>query len=168
MRESIMTTSQPEIQLIANVVATNPSGEVLFVKYDLEDERWWLPGGDLEPYEHPDDRAGYRVQGGDLIGTELVEDVATHRLDVLRRSGLDRVPTVAGEADPRASQGKRATVIFDIHRDCTPVNIRLETSSGSPSLDTSALHAIQRVDGFGPLPAGDHITVSYTFDYRQP
>lgn len=72
------------------------------------------------------------------------------------------------EADPRASQGKRATVVFDINRDGTPVNVRLETSSGSPSLDTSALHAIQRVDSFGPLPAGDHITVSYTFDYRQP
>jgi protein TonB len=75
---------------------------------------------------------------------------------------------ITQEADPRASQGKRATVIFDINRDGTPVNIRLETSSGSPSLDSSALHAIQRVDGFGPLPAGDHITVSYTFDYRQP
>lgn len=71
------------------------------------------------------------------------------------------------EADPRTSVGKRATVIFDINRDGTPTNIRLETASGSPSLDQSALHAVQRVDSFGPLPAGDHITVEYTFDYHQ-
>lgn len=71
------------------------------------------------------------------------------------------------EADPRASEGKRTTVVFDISRDGTPSNIRLETPSGSPSLDTSAMRAVQRVQGFGPLPQGDHITVEYTFDYRQ-
>jgi periplasmic protein TonB len=72
------------------------------------------------------------------------------------------------EADPQQSQGKRATVVFDINRDGTPTNVRIETKSGSQSLDASAIHAIERVDGFGPLPAGDHITVEYTFDYKQP
>lgn len=72
------------------------------------------------------------------------------------------------EADPRASQGKRVTLVFDINRDGNPNNVRLETASGSPSLDSSALHAVQRIDSFGPLPAGDHITVEYTFDYRAP
>ncbi len=72
------------------------------------------------------------------------------------------------EADPRASQGKRAVVVFDIDRDGVPSNARLEQRSGSPSLDQSALRAVQRVEGFGPLPAGDHITVEYAFDYRQP
>jgi len=71
------------------------------------------------------------------------------------------------EADPTASQGKRVTLLFDINRDGVPENIRIETKSGSPSLDASALHALQRVDNFGPLPAGDHITVEYTFDYKQ-
>jgi protein TonB len=70
------------------------------------------------------------------------------------------------EADPRASIGKRATLLFDINREGQPVNIRLETKSGSPSLDASALHALQRVEGFGPLPAGNSITVEYTFDYK--
>jgi protein TonB len=73
-----------------------------------------------------------------------------------------------GEADPRDSQGKRASIVFDINRDGTPTNIRIETRSGSSSLDSSALHAIQRIDSFGPLPAGDHITVEYTFDYKAP
>ena len=72
------------------------------------------------------------------------------------------------EADPIASQGKRVTILFDINRDGVPQNIRIETKSGSPSLDASALHALQRIDSFGPLPAGDHITVEYAFDYKQP
>jgi protein TonB len=71
------------------------------------------------------------------------------------------------EADPRASVGKSVTVIFDIGRDGTPANPRLESRSGSPSLDTSAMRAVQRVESFGPLPAGDHITVEYTFHYTQ-
>ena len=69
------------------------------------------------------------------------------------------------EADPRASIGRSVTVIFDINRDGTPANPRLGTRSGSPSLDQSAMRAVQRVEGFGPLPAGDHITVEYTFHY---
>jgi periplasmic protein TonB len=72
------------------------------------------------------------------------------------------------EADPATSQGKRVTVLFDINRDGVPQNIRIENKSGSPSLDASALHALQRVDSFGPLPAGDHITVEFAFDYKQP
>ena len=70
------------------------------------------------------------------------------------------------EADPRASNGKSVTLVFDISRDGTPSNVRVETSSGSPTLDLSATRAVQRVDGFGPLPQGDHITVEYTFHYH--
>ena len=71
-----------------------------------------------------------------------------------------------GEADPRTSNGKSVTVVFDINRDGTPSNARVETRSGSPSLDLSAMRAVQRVDGFGPLPQGDHITVEYTFHLK--
>lgn len=70
------------------------------------------------------------------------------------------------EADPRASNGKRVTIVFNIDRAGVPSGARIGTQSGSPSLDTSALRAVQRVDGFGPLPAGDHITVEYSFDYK--
>jgi protein TonB len=68
------------------------------------------------------------------------------------------------EADPHTSNGKRVTIVFDIDRAGAPMNPRIETRSGSPSLDTSALRAVQRVEGFGPLPAGDHITVEFSFD----
>ena len=70
------------------------------------------------------------------------------------------------EADPRASLGKSVTLTFDINREGVPSNARVETRSGSPSLDLSAMRAVQRVEGFGPLPAGDHITVEYTFHYQ--
>jgi protein TonB len=71
------------------------------------------------------------------------------------------------EADPIASNGKSVTIVFDINREGIPSNARIETRSGSPTLDTSALRALQRVEGFGPLPQGDHITVEYTFNYRR-
>jgi protein TonB len=72
------------------------------------------------------------------------------------------------EADPKSSNGRKATVLFDISRDGTPSNVRIETPSGSPTLDISALHAVQRVNNFGPLPPGyngSYITVEYYFDY---
>jgi len=70
------------------------------------------------------------------------------------------------EPDPVASRGKSVTVLFEIQRDGSPTNLRIETRSGSPSLDNAALRAIQRIDTFGDLPEGDHITIEYKFDYR--
>lgn len=71
-----------------------------------------------------------------------------------------------GEADPRASTGKSTTIVFDINREGIPSNAHVESPSGSPSLDLSAMRAVQRVDGFGPLPQGDHVTVEYTFHFQ--
>jgi periplasmic protein TonB len=70
------------------------------------------------------------------------------------------------EADPLASMDKSTTILFDIDHDGVPSNARVETKSGSPSLDLSALRAVQRVDGFGPLPSGNRITVEFTFHFR--
>ena len=71
------------------------------------------------------------------------------------------------EADPRSSQGRSVSVLFDIERDGTVSGLKIETRSGSPSLDAAAMRAIQRIDTFGPLPAGNHITIEYKFDYHQ-
>ena len=60
------------------------------------------------------------------------------------------------EADPRASVGKSVTVLFDIDRAGAPSNPRLETSSGSPSLDRSALRAVQRVEASAPSRRRSH------------
>jgi protein TonB len=70
--------------------------------------------------------------------------------------------------DPRTSQDKSVTMLFDIQRDGTIQNLRLEIPSGSPSLDAAAKRAILQIDGFGPLPEGDHITIEYKFDYHHP
>jgi periplasmic protein TonB len=70
------------------------------------------------------------------------------------------------EADPVASMDKSTTILFDIDHDGVPSNVRVETRSGSPSLDLSAQRAVQRVDGFGPLPSGNRVTVEFTFHFR--
>ena len=49
--------TQPDIQVISSLVVRRGNGDVLLIRYDPDDERWWLPGDDLVPYEHPDDAA---------------------------------------------------------------------------------------------------------------
>jgi protein TonB len=58
-----------------------------------------------------------------------------------------------GEVDPRTPKGTRSYILFTIRRDGSPSDIRLDKSSGSPTLDRACLHAAQRVDTFGPLPS---------------
>lgn len=69
------------------------------------------------------------------------------------------------ELDPRIKAPHRGYVEFDIRRDGTPTNVHLAQSSGVPSIDQSAVRAIQRIDGFGKLPKGDKVTVEFWFDY---
>jgi len=49
--------ANPDIQVISSLVVQRENGDVLLVRYSPDDERWWLPGDDLVPYEHPDDAA---------------------------------------------------------------------------------------------------------------
>ena len=56
------------------------------------------------------------------------------------------------DVDPRTPKGARAFIVFTIHRDGGVSNVQLDQSSGSPTLDTSCLRAVQRVDTFGYLP----------------
>jgi DNA-binding PadR family transcriptional regulator/ADP-ribose pyrophosphatase YjhB (NUDIX family) len=46
-----------DVQLIASLVVRRDDGMILLIRYHDDDERWWLPGEDLEPYEHPDEAA---------------------------------------------------------------------------------------------------------------
>jgi len=50
--------------------------------------------------------------------------------------------------------GHRAFISFDISKDGSPGNVRLEQSSSIPALDWSAKNALQRIDTFGALPQG--------------
>jgi protein TonB len=74
------------------------------------------------------------------------------------------------EVDPRITSAQRVYITFDIARDGHPSNERIEQSSGVPSLDVSAVRALQRIDTFGPLPPdypGGKISVEYWFDYKK-
>jgi protein TonB len=74
------------------------------------------------------------------------------------------------EVDPRISTSSRCYVTFDITRSGQPTNVRIEQSSGVPSLDQSAVRALQRIDSFGPLPSdysGSRVSVEFWFDYHR-
>jgi len=74
------------------------------------------------------------------------------------------------EIDPRITSAQRVYITFDIARDGHPANVQVEQSSGVPSLDISAVRAIQRIDTFGPLPgeySGGKVSVEFWFDYKR-
>jgi len=74
------------------------------------------------------------------------------------------------EVDPRITEARRVYVTFDIKRDGHPTNVQIEQSSGVPSLDQSAVRALQRIDTFGPLPpdyAENKVSVEFWFDYKR-
>jgi periplasmic protein TonB len=73
-------------------------------------------------------------------------------------------------ADPNASVGHSVVVSFVVHRDGSVSDPRIAQSSGVPSLDMSAIQAVQRTGAFGPLPAGysgSSVSVAYTFTYDE-
>jgi protein TonB len=89
-------------------------------------------------------------------------------VDVVRRKISEN--WLKYEVDPRVSEARRVYITFDIVRSGQPVNVQVEQSSGVPSLDISAVRAIQRIDTFGPLPgdyAGNRVGVEFWFDYRR-
>jgi len=74
------------------------------------------------------------------------------------------------EIDPSIHSANRVYLMFDINHSGQPTNVQVEQSSGVPSLDQSAMRAIQRIDTFGPLPAGysgNKVTVEFWFDYKR-
>jgi protein TonB len=74
------------------------------------------------------------------------------------------------EVDPNVDTARRVYIYFEITRSGEPTNIRVEQSSGVPSLDLSAMRALQRIDTFGPLPPeynGRYVAVEFWFDYKR-
>jgi len=74
------------------------------------------------------------------------------------------------EVDPNIDTARRVYITFNIARSGAPENIRVEQSSGIPSLDISAQRAIERIDTFGPLPqeySGSYVAVEFWFDYKR-
>ncbi len=74
------------------------------------------------------------------------------------------------EVDPNIGEARRVYLTFDITRDGRPTNVQVEQSSGVPSLDQSAVRALQRIDTFGPLPSdysASKVSVEFWFDYKK-
>jgi protein TonB len=74
------------------------------------------------------------------------------------------------DVDRRITEAPRVYLTFDVLRDGRPTNVQVEQSSGIPSLDQSAIRAIQRIDTFGPLPSdysGNKVSVEFWFDYKR-
>ena len=74
------------------------------------------------------------------------------------------------EVDPGVHDAQRVYVTFDVMRDGHPASVQVEQSSGVPSLDQSAVRALQRIDTFGPLPSGysgSKVSVEFWFDYKR-
>src|SRR5437899_5665704 len=77
---------------------------------------------------------------------------------------------LAYEVDTRIKDARRFYLTFDITRDGRPTNVQVEQSSGVPSLDISAVRAVQRIDTFGSLPpdySGSKVSVEFWFDYKR-
>ena len=73
-----------------------------------------------------------------------------------------------GEVDPRTPIGTRTFILFTIRRDGSTTDVRLDKSSGSPTLDQACVRAARRVDTFGPLPSppsDGNLSVSYYCSY---
>lgn len=73
------------------------------------------------------------------------------------------------EVDPRTPTGSQVKITFVIARDGSASQFRIEQGSGYPTLDSSAVRAVQRVENFSPLPSGyskSSLYVEYTFTYR--
>jgi len=73
-----------------------------------------------------------------------------------------------GEVDQHTPGGASAQIYFRVNREGAPSNFKINVSSGSPTLDRSCLEATERVDTFGPLPAGANdqwLDVTYNCTY---
>ena len=109
-------------------------------------------------------KGGFGFQGGNGdFGTRFA-----YYVDIVRRKVSEN--WLKYEIDPRINDARRVYIYFEITRSGQPVNIRVEQSSGIPSLDQSAMRALQRIDTFGPLPTGyngNYVAVEFWFDYRR-
>lgn len=130
----------------------------------------------------PQNRATYGEQAGTIMPRALNPQIASNGPtsvgdnDFASRFGwyVDQINRKMANSwykqmvDPRTPRGSRVYLIFTINRDGSPSNVKLDRSSGSPTLDMSCEQGVERVDTFGPLPPGYNqstLKVSYYCEY---
>ncbi len=120
--------------------------------------------GPYGTFSAPGVKGGFGVQGG---GGDFGTQYAFYVQGIQRRITEN---WLRYEIDPNIRQADRVYLTFDINRSGQPSNVQIEQSSRVPSLDQSAMRAIQRVDSFGPLPtgySGSKVSVEFWFDYKR-
>lgn len=115
----------------------------------------------------PTNRANYGEQAGSSMprtsqgagGPAAVSDAGFGSMFAWYVQGINRKMSAnwyRSLVDTRTPRGARAYIDFTIYRDGSVGSVRLEKTSGSPTLDASCMRAAQRVDTFGALPAQYH------------
>jgi protein TonB len=115
----------------------------------------------------PDDRVQYGEQAGSKLSRSTFAQPSTADQPVSVSNGDfgTRFPWyvngiklkvsqnwIRGQVDPRTAKGSTVQIYFKVNRQGGPSGFRINTPSGSPTLDRSCLLATQRVDTFGDLP----------------
>ena len=102
--------------------------------------------------------------GGGRPGIDAIRepDFGPYMRDLQRRIKMNWDP-------PKGDESKRVVLLFKIAKDGRLLSCSVYKSSGLPSADKAALHAVQLTAPFKPLPAaysGNSIDIQFTFDYN--
>ncbi len=115
----------------------------------------------------PDNRIQYGEQAGSKLSRSTYAQTSTADQPVSVSNGdfgsrfpwyVDGIKRkvsqnwIRGQVDPRTAKGATVQIYFKVNRQGVPAGFRINTASGSPTLDRSCLLATQRVDTFGDLP----------------
>lgn len=140
------------------------------------------PKSQVKPPPKPENRAQYGEQASSSMPKSIQGQTTTNGPTSVNQGdfgsrfayyvdGINRKMSQSwnkGEVDQRTPKGTRVFLIFSIDRFGRPSDVQLDRSSGSPTLDRSCMRGVQRVDTFGPLPAGYNqstLKVSYYCEY---
>jgi len=123
------------------------------------------PAAQQQPQIFKDERSAIHAEGSGLFDTQGFPLGEYARLILERIKGNWSIPS-----NLRNSQG-RSTLVFFIEKDGSVSNLKVVASSGSQSLDLSALHAVLLSKPLPPLPGGfpgEHVGAKFVFFYNEP
>jgi len=121
----------------------------------------------VPPPPVPNNRVQYGEQAGSKLSRSTLAQTATVNQPVSVTNGDfgSRFPWYVNgiklkvsqnwdrkQVDPRTANGADVQIYFKVNRQGVPSGFRINTPSGSPTLDRSCMLATQRVDTFGDLP----------------
>jgi len=133
-----------------------------------------------QPQPKPQDRVQYGEQAGQKLArsTNATPSASDQPVSVTNGDFGSRFPWyvdgikrkvsqnwIRSQVDPRTPKNATVQIYFKVGRDGSPSGFKINTASGSPTLDRSCLLATQRVDTFGALPRDSNDTwLDVTYD----